>query len=76
MDRPHHKFWPKRLPHSITVRRHLAVAQPGHQRRAATPTSPRWCSSAASSATANWRTQAERLAATLHALGVKQAATA
>ena len=19
MDRPHHKFWPKRLPHSLTI---------------------------------------------------------
>ena len=73
MDRPHYKFWPKRLPHSITVARDLAVGQPRHQRRAATPTRPRWSSSARD-------LQLPRIArrrpsgwpARLHALGVRK----
>ncbi|MBU2287405.1 MAG: AMP-binding protein, partial [Gammaproteobacteria bacterium] len=71
MDRPHLKFWPKRLPHSITV-----------------PATSLWHNLATSAARypdkaalvffgtvityREFMAQAERLAGTLHALGVKR----
>jgi fatty-acyl-CoA synthase len=69
MDRPHHKFWPKRLPHSLTVPAtslwdNLAISARRYPDKAAVVFFGR---------TTSYRElqrQAERLAARLHALGV------
>lgn len=71
MDRPHHKFWPKRLPHSITVPAtslwdNLATSARRYPGKAALVFFGR------SLPYAEVRRQAERLAARLHALGVRK----
>jgi fatty-acyl-CoA synthase len=66
MDRPHYKFWPKRLPHSLTPARHLAVGQPRHQ-RAPLPGKPALVFFGRVLQYADLQRQAERLAARLHA---------
>ncbi|MBB1598876.1 long-chain fatty acid--CoA ligase [Variovorax sp. UMC13] len=71
MDRPHHKFWPQRLPHAITVPatslwHNLAVSAARYPDKAALVFFGRELS---------YRQlvdQAERLAGTLHALGVRR----
>lgn len=71
MDRPHHKFWPQRLPHAITVPatslwHNLAVSAARYPDKAALVFFGRELS---------YRElvdQAERLAGTLHALGVRR----
>lgn len=71
MDRPHHKFWPKRLPHSLTVPAtslwdNLAISARRYPRKAAIVFFGRaW-------PYAEVQRQAERLAARLHALGVRK----
>ncbi|MDE2605722.1 MAG: long-chain fatty acid--CoA ligase [Burkholderiales bacterium] len=71
MDRPHHKFWPKRLPHSLTVPAtslwdNLAISARRYPDKAAIVFFGR---------TTSYRElqrQAECLAARLHALGVRR----
>lgn len=71
MDRPHHKFWPKRLPHSLTVPAtslwdNLAISARRYPHKAAIVFFGRaW-------PYAEVQRQAERLAARLHALGVRK----
>lgn len=71
MQRPHHKFWPTRLPHSISPPRtslwdNLAVSARRYPDKAAIVFFGRLFTYAQLAA------QAERLAARLHALGVKK----
>jgi fatty-acyl-CoA synthase len=71
MDRPHHKFWPKRLPHSITVPAtslwdNLAISARRYPAKPAVVFFGRVFSYA------EVQRQAERLAARLHALGVRK----
>jgi len=71
MERPHFKFWPKRLPHSITVPatslwHNLAVNAARYPDKAALVFFGSVISYAELAA------QAERLAGTLHALGVQR----
>ncbi|MGJ7542114.1 long-chain fatty acid--CoA ligase [Variovorax sp. LT1R16] len=71
MDRPHHKFWPQRLPHAITVPatslwHNLAVSAARYPDKAALVFFGRELSYRELVA------QAERLAGTLHALGVRR----
>jgi fatty-acyl-CoA synthase len=69
--RPHHKFWPKRLPHSITVPatslwHNLATSAARYPDKAALVFFGRVLSYR------GFADQVERLAGTLHALGVKR----
>jgi fatty-acyl-CoA synthase len=71
MDRPHHKFWPARLPHSITVPatslwHNLATAAARYPDKAALVFFGRVITYRDAAA------QVEQLAGTLHALGVKR----
>jgi len=71
MDRPHYKFWPQRLPHSITVPatslwHNLAV------NAARYPGKPALVFFGSEISYAEFAAQAERLAGTLHALGVRR----
>ena len=71
MDRPHHKFWPKRLPHALTVPAtslwdNLAISA----RRF--PDKPALVFFGRVITYAQLQQQAERLAARLHALGVRK----
>lgn len=71
MDRPHHKFWPKRLPYSITVPAtslwdNLATSARRYPAKDAIVFFGRRLSYA------QLQQQAERLAARLHALGVRK----
>lgn len=71
MDRPHHKFWPKRLPHALTVPvtslwDNLATSARRY------PAKPAIVFFGRSFAYAEVQQQAERLAARLHALGVRK----
>jgi len=71
MDRPHHKFWPKRLPHSLTIPAtslwdNLAISARRYPDKAAIVFFGR------SYPYAEVQRQAERLAARLHALGVRK----
>lgn len=71
MDRPHHQFWPKRLPHSLTVPAtslwdNLEISARRYPHKAAIVFFGRILSYA------ELRGQAERLAARLHALGVRK----
>lgn len=70
-QRPHYKFWPKRLPHSITVPatslwHNLATSAARYPDKAALVFFGRVVSYR------DFAEQAERLAGTLHALGVKR----
>ncbi|MES2532953.1 MAG: AMP-binding protein, partial [Pseudomonadota bacterium] len=71
MDRPHHKFWPARLPHSITVPatslwHNLATAAARYPDKAALVFFGRVITYRDAAA------QVEQLAGTLHALGVQR----
>src|SRR3954469_7445136 len=71
MDRPHHLFWPKRLPHSLTIPAtslwdNLAISARRYPHKTAIAFFGR------SLAYAEVQRQAERLAARLHALGVRK----
>ena len=71
MDRPHHKFWPKRLPHSITLPAtslwdNLATSARRYPDKAALVFFGRVFTYA------QVQEQAQRLAARLHALGVRK----
>jgi len=71
MDRPHHKFWPQRLPHSITVPatslwHNLAVNAARYPRK------PALVFFGSEISYAEFAARAERLAGTLHALGVQR----
>lgn len=71
MDRPHHKFWPKRLPHSLTIPAtsvwdNLAISARRYPAKAAIVFFGRIYPYA------EVLRQAERLAARLHALGVRK----
>jgi fatty-acyl-CoA synthase len=71
MDRPHYKFWPQRLPHSITVPatslwHNLAVNAARYPRK------PALVFFGSEISYAEFAAQAERLAGTLHALGVRR----
>ncbi|WP_298923508.1 long-chain fatty acid--CoA ligase [uncultured Ramlibacter sp.] len=71
MPRPHHKFWPKRLPHSITPPQtslwdNLAINALRY------PTKPALVFFGRSFSYPELVRQAERLAARLHALGVRK----
>ena len=71
MDRPHHKFWPKRLPHSLTppatsLWDNLAISARRYPDKAALVFFGRRTSYS------ELQRQAERLAAQLHALGVRR----
>jgi fatty-acyl-CoA synthase len=71
MDRPHHKFWPRRLPHALTVPvtslwDNLATSARRYPDKAAVIFFGRQF------AYAEVQRQAERLAARLHALGVRK----
>lgn len=71
MDRPHHPFWPKRLPHSLTIPAtsvwdNLAISARRYPAKAAVVFFGRVLSYA------EVVRQAERLAARLHALGVRK----
>ncbi|HYE39085.1 MAG TPA: long-chain fatty acid--CoA ligase [Ramlibacter sp.] len=71
MDRPHHKFWPKRLPHSLTVPAtslwdNLATSARRY------PDKPAIVFFGRAFRYAEVQRQAERLAARLHALGVRK----
>jgi len=71
MDRPHYKFWPQRLPHSITVPatslwHNLAVNAARYPRK------PALVFFGSEINYAEFAAQAERLAGTLHALGVRR----
>jgi fatty-acyl-CoA synthase len=70
-DRPHHKFWPKRLPHSLTppatsLWDNLATSARRY------PDKPAIVFFGRELTYAELARQAERLAATLHALGVRK----
>ncbi|MCG2594138.1 long-chain fatty acid--CoA ligase [Ramlibacter sp. XY19] len=71
MDRPHHKFWPKRLPHAITLPAtslwdNLATSARRYPGKAALVFFGRVLTYA------QLQQRAERLAARLHALGVRK----
>ena len=71
MDRPHHKFWPKRLPHSLTLPAtslwdNLATSARRY------PDKPALVFFGRVLRYAGLQQQAERLAARLHALGVRK----
>jgi fatty-acyl-CoA synthase len=71
MDRPHHQFWPKRLPHSLTLPAtslwdNLAISARRYPAKAAIVFFGRVYPYA------EVQRQAERLAARLHALGVRK----
>ncbi|MDB5914015.1 MAG: long-chain-fatty-acid--CoA ligase-like protein [Ramlibacter sp.] len=71
MERPHHKFWPKRLPHSITAPAtslwdNLAISARRYPQKAAMVFFGRVFPYA------QVQQQAERLAARLHAMGVRK----
>src|SRR6478735_6293190 len=71
MDRPHYKFWPKRLPHAITLPAtslwdNLATSARRYPGKAALVFFGRVLTYA------QLQQQAERLAARLHALGVRK----
>lgn len=71
MDRPHHQFWPKRLPHSLTIPAtsvwdNLAISGRRYPAKAAIVFFGRV------HPYAEVQRQAERLAARLHALGVRK----
>lgn len=71
MDRPHYPFWPKRLPHSLTVPAtslwdNLAISARRY------PEKPAIVFFGRSFPYAEVQRQAERLAARLHALGVRK----
>jgi fatty-acyl-CoA synthase len=71
MDRPHHKFWPKRLPHSLTIPAtslwdNLAISARRYPDKAAMVFFGRVYPYA------EMQRLAERLAARLHALGVRK----
>jgi fatty-acyl-CoA synthase len=71
MDRPHHKFWPKRLPHSLTVPAtslwdNLAISARRY------PDKPAIVFFGRAFPYAEVQRLAERLAARLHALGVRK----
>ena len=71
MDRPHHKFWPKRLPHCLTVPAtslwdNLATSARRY------PDKPAIVFFGRAFPYAEVQRQAERLAARLHALGVRK----
>lgn len=71
MDRPHHQFWPKRLPHSLTIPAtsvwdNLAISGRRYPAKAAIVFFGRVYPYA------EVQRQAERLAARLHALGVRK----
>ncbi|MBE7370097.1 long-chain fatty acid--CoA ligase [Ramlibacter pallidus] len=71
MDRPHHKSWPKRLPHSLTVPAtslwdNLAISARRYPEKAAIVFFGRRYPYA------ELQRQAERLAARLHAMGVRK----
>ncbi len=71
MDRPHHKFWPKRLPHSLTVPAtslwdNLAISARRY------PAKPAIVFFGRVYPYAEVQRLAERLAARLHALGVRK----
>jgi fatty-acyl-CoA synthase len=73
MDRPHHKFWPKRLPHSLTIPAtslwdNLAISARRYPDKAAMVFFGRVYPYA------EMQRLAERLAARLHALGVRKGA--
>ena len=71
MQRPHYKFWPSRLPHSITV---PAVSLWHNLANSAAryPTKPALVFFGRVITYAEFLAQAERLAGTLHALGVRR----
>ena len=71
MDRPHHKFWPKRLPHALTppatsLWDNLAISARRY------PHKPAIVFFGRTTSYAELQQQAERLAARLHALGVRK----
>lgn len=71
MDRPHHKFWPKRLPHAITV----PVTSLWHNLATAAARYPDKAALVFFGTVVTYRelvARAERLAGTLHALGVRR----
>jgi fatty-acyl-CoA synthase len=71
MDRPHYKFWPKRLPRSITV----PATSLWHNLETAARRYPEKDALVFFGSTVGYRElveQAERLAGTLHALGVRR----
>ncbi|WP_431509695.1 long-chain fatty acid--CoA ligase [Variovorax sp. DAIF25] len=70
-QRPHHKFWPKRLPHSITV----PAVSLWHNLKTAAERYPDNNALVFFGRVTSYRelaSQVERLAGTLHALGVKR----
>src|SRR4051812_18124469 len=71
MDRPHHKFWPRRLPHALTIPAtslwdNLAISARRYPAKAAIVFFGRIYPYA------EVQRQAERLAARLHAMGVRK----
>ncbi|MGJ7491637.1 long-chain fatty acid--CoA ligase [Variovorax sp. ZT4R33] len=71
MDRPHHKFWPKRLPHAITV----PATSLWHNLVTSAQRYPDKAALIFFGTVLSYRElveQAERLAGTLHALGVQR----
>ncbi|MBC5784284.1 long-chain fatty acid--CoA ligase [Ramlibacter sp. USB13] len=71
MDRPHHKFWPKRLPHALTIPAtsvwdNLAISARRYPEKVAIAFFGRTLRYA------ELQRQAERLAARLHAMGVRK----
>ncbi|MDM0113110.1 long-chain fatty acid--CoA ligase [Variovorax sp. J22R133] len=71
MERPHHKFWPKRLPHSITV----PATSMWHNlatNAARYPDKPALVFFGTTTTYAELAAQVGKLAGTLHALGVKR----
>jgi fatty-acyl-CoA synthase len=71
MDRPHHKFWPKRLPHAITV----PATSLWHNLATAAARYPDKAALVFFGTVVTYRelvARAERLAGTLHALGVRR----
>jgi len=71
MDRPHHKFWPKRLPHAITV----PATSLWHNLATTAARYPDKAALVFFGTVVSYRelvARAERLAGTLHALGVQR----
>ncbi|MGI4777674.1 MAG: long-chain fatty acid--CoA ligase [Janthinobacterium lividum] len=71
MDRPHHKFWPKRLPHAISV----PATSLWHNLATSADRYPHKAALVFFGSVISYRElvdQAERLAGTLHALGVRR----
>ena len=71
MDRPHHKFWPKRLPHAITV----PATSLWHNVATTAARYPDKAALVFFGTVVTYRelvARAERLAGTLHALGVRR----